>query len=280
MKIVVTGAAGYIGRHVVTECLNLGHTVYVSDFSFKGIDERAFRIDTPIFSGSTSIYYELHEPDVLIHLAWRDGFIHNSKAHMDDLSKHVIFLNQLVDSGLPYLSVMGSMHEIGYWEGVVNADTPCNPLSMYGIAKNALRQEIMLYTQDKDTDVHWLRGFYIYGDDAHGSSIFSKLYQANENGKKTFPFSSGTNLYDFISVSEIAKMIAVASTQSTYNGIINVCSGNPVSLADMVERYIREKSLHIQLEYGAFPDRPYDSPGIWGDASIIRAIMEKHSACN
>ena len=41
MKVLITGAAGYMGKHVVKACLNAGHDVYVSDFQYKGIDERA-----------------------------------------------------------------------------------------------------------------------------------------------------------------------------------------------------------------------------------------------
>lgn len=278
MRILITGASGYIGRHVVTECLNMGHEVYVSDFTYKGLDERAVRTDYPIFNGTKDIYAKLERPDVLIHLAWRDGFVHNSKAHMEDLSSHVQFLNNMIDGGLKYLTVMGSMHEVGYWEGMIKHDTPCAPLSMYGIAKNALRQEVLLYSQGKSVSVHWLRGFYIFGDDAHGSSIFAKLYQANEDGKASFPFTSGKNRFDFISVYTLAKMIAVASIQDTYNGIINVCSGIPISLSEKIEDYIKEKGMSIKLDYGAFPDRPYDSPGVWGDSSIIEKIMSDYSS--
>ncbi len=280
MRVLITGAGGYIGRHVVTECLELGHEVYASDFSFKGIDDRAKRIEYPIFCGDKEVYKNVEKPDVLIHLAWRDGFIHNSSAHMLDLSKHVEFINNMVDGGVQYLTVMGSMHEVGYWEGCITEDTPCNPLSMYGIAKNALRQEIMLYTANTPVYMHWLRGFYIYGDDAHGSSVFAKLYQANEDGKKEFPFTKGTNLYDFIHVKTLAKMIAQASIQNKYNGIINVCSGIPVSLSEMVEKYIKENSMSIKLKYGAFPDRPYDSPGVWGDATVIKEIMNCYGMLN
>lgn len=146
-------------------------------------------------------------------------------------------------------------------------------MSMYGIAKNALRQQLLLYTQNKDVHLHWLRAYYIYGDDARGSSIFAKLYQAAEDGKTTFPFTTGKNLYDFIHVDDLAQMIMKASIQGEVDGIINVCTGKPMSLADKIESYIKEKNMNIRLEYGAFPDRPYDSPGIWGDAAKIEAIM-------
>ena len=236
---------------------------------------RAEFCDVPIFSGDKEIYRKVGSPDICIHLAWRDGFRHNSPAHMKDLSAHVTFLNDLVAGGLKDLSVMGTMHEVGYWEGAINESTPCKPQSQYGIAKNALRQSLMLSLDGSPCKLHWLRAYYITGDEAHGSSIFAKLAQAELDGKKTFPFTSGKNLYDFIDVDELANMIVAASVQEEINGIINVCTGEPRSLADRVEQFLRDKNYKIKLDYGAFPDRPYDSPGTWGDATKIKQILAK-----
>lgn len=276
MKTVfVTGANGYIGRHVIKKLLDEKYDVIASDLHYDGVDERARRCDVSIFNGETNIYEQIGKPDIVIHLAWRNGFVHNSPTHMADLSKHVIFCQNLISGGLPTLSVMGTMHEIGYWEGEVNDNTPCFPLSQYGVAKNALRQSLLLYAQNSSCNLRWLRAFYITGDDAKGSSIFSKITLAASEGKKVFPFTSGKNLYDFIDIDDLAKMIVAASVQKEINGIINVCSGNPVSLAERVESFIKENDYDIQLQYGAFKDRPYDSPGIWGNPNKIKEIMNK-----
>lgn len=271
--ILITGAAGYIGRHVVKKALDMGYRVIASDFSFKGVDERADFCDVPIFSGDKAIYQQLGRPDVCIHLAWRDGFIHNAPSHMKDLSAHVRFLNDMAAGGLPCLTVMGTMHEIGYWEGVIDENTPCSPQSQYGIAKNALRQSLMLSLKGSPCCLHWLRAYYITGDEAHGSSIFAKITQAELDGKQTFPFTSGKNQYDFIDLDELSHMIVAASVQTEVNGIINVCTGRPMSLADRVEQFLQEKHYRIRLAYGAFPDRPYDSPGEWGDPAKIEQIL-------
>ena len=114
----------------------------------------------------------------------------------------------------------------------------------------------MLSLADSPCRLHWLRAYYITGDEAHGSSIFAKITQAEQDGKATFPFTSGSNLYDFIDVDELANMIVAASVQDRINGIINVCTGKPMSLADRVEKFLRDKNYKIRLDYGAFPDRP------------------------
>ena len=272
-KVLVTGANGYIGAHIVKNLCDKGYKVIAADFKFDTVDSRAITCKVPIFSGNTDIYEELGSPDICIHLAWRDGFVHNSDKHMGDLSNHINFLQNLIAGGLPMLSVMGTMHEIGYWEGAVDEHTPCNPMSQYGIAKNALRQSLMLFAKDKNCILHWLRAYYITGDDLKANNIFSKITKAAMEGKKDFPFTSGKNKYDFINVNDLAEMIVEASVQDKINGIINVCSGNPISLANKVESFIKEHGYNIKLNYGVYPERSYDSPAIWGNAEKINKIL-------
>ena len=146
---------------------------------------------------------------------------------------------------------------------------------MYGIAKDALRRSIILYAKQTDVILQWLRCYYILGDDTYNNSIFSKLLQAVDEGKKSFPFTTGKNKYDFIEVEELAELIASTIIQSEVAGIINCCTGKPVSLAQRVEAFIKQHQLDIQLEYGAFPDRPYDSPCVYGNVSKINKIMRR-----
>lgn len=275
MKVVVTGASGYIGRHVVDALIKMHHEVIAVDMINKGINTDAKFLSLDIFSDD--IYNKLGRPDACIHMAWKDGFNHVSDAHMGMLSQHYAFIKNMIDGGVKYLSVMGTMHEIGYYEGCVDENTPTNPLSMYGIAKNALRQSSLLLAEKSNTALMWLRAYYILGDDSNNNSIFSKITQMEHEGKASFPFVSGKNKYDFINVDELAKQIAVASTQSEVTGIINCCSGKPVSLADKVNEFIEKNHFSIRPDYGKFPERPYDSPAIWGDNAKINLIMEKYN---
>lgn len=275
-KVLVTGAGGYIGCHVVTALCDMGAEVIAVDFATDRIDNRAQRIVYDIFNGSPNIYEDLGRPDVCLHMAWKDGFVHNSPAHMEYLSKHYGFICDMIKGGLKQIAVMGTMHEVGYHEGAIDENTPCNPTSLYGIAKDALRRSVFLTMKGhEDVCLQWLRAYYIFGDDKRSNSIFAKLTAAAEEGRETFPFTSGKNMYDFISVDELSQQIAACVMQTEVDGIINCCTGKPVTLAEKVEGFIKEHGFNIRLSYGAFPDRPYDSPGVWGDATKINQIMNK-----
>ena len=271
MKVLVTGANGYLGKGVVKQLLNDGMEVTATDFNDQFIDIRAKVMKADLFDLKDPYEY-FYQPDVLLHMAWRDGFVHESLNHIYDLPNHMQFISKMIQSGVKQVAVMGSMHEIGFYEGSINENTPCNPLSLYGISKNALRRIVELECRRKGCFFQWLRGFYIIGNTEDGSSIFSKIVQASNKGQTEFPFTMGLNQFEFLDYDIFCKKVCDTIEQSDVGGIINVCSGRPEKLADRVERFIKDNGFNITLKYGAFPDRPYDSKAIWGDDFKIRMI--------
>ncbi len=276
MKILVTGANGYLGQGVVKALLDLNVEVIATDFKSNCIDSRASIIESNLFEIEDPYTY-FKKPDVVLHMAWRDGFVHNSSAHINDLPKHYEFLKKLSEAGIKRIAVMGSMHEVGFWEGAIKEETPCNPLSLYGVSKNALRDLVKILAKQNGNKFQWLRGYYIVGNSKYGASIFSKITAAVNEGKKEFPFTYGQNQYDFINYEDFCYQVASTVKQDEILGIINICSGRPEKLSDRVERFIKENNYDIKLQYGVFPDRAYDSKAVWGDSSKIERIMKNNN---
>ena len=93
MKILVTGANGYLGQGIVKSIINNGHDVVAADLSVQNVDSTAERKSCNIFEIENPYEY-FGYPDALLHLAWRDGFVHNSEAHINDLSNHYSFIKK------------------------------------------------------------------------------------------------------------------------------------------------------------------------------------------
>lgn len=281
MNIAVTGANGYIGSHLVKVLLDTGCRVTAVDLNFNSTDSGAILYTGDIFNEKTNFYEEWNRPDVVIHLACKDVPVHNSLWHIDSISKNFYFIKNLIDNGCKQIITTGSMHDIGYFEGEVPEDVSPQPKTFYGVSKDTLRRLIEIYVKDKDVTYQHLRFFYTYGDDEKSSgSIFSKILQMAKEGKETFPFTDGSNKFDYIHINELAKQIAAVALQKEVTGIINCCSGKPVSIKDKVEEFIKENNLKIRPAYGEFPSRPYDSPCIYGDNKKITEILKTSNKVN
>lgn len=277
-RFLVTGAGGYIGTHVVRALLESGDDVVAVHRGNKQIDPRAEPWVGDFADLDPAALKAMGPIDAVLHLAWSDGFSHDAASHFNHLAAHFNFVNATLEAGIKQFVGFGTMHEVGYWEGMIDQDTPNAPRSLYGIAKNALREATKLQVTKAGAIFQWLRAYYILGDDLRNKSLFSKILGWESEGRETFPFNSGLNKYDFIDVADLAYQIACVARQTEVQGIIDCCSGEPVALRDKVEAFIAEKRLKIRPEYGAFPDRAYDSPQVWGSAEKITTILASFPA--
>lgn len=277
-RVLVTGAGGYVGRHLVRALADRGVGVVAVQRSGPVADPRAHLLAVDFASLRADDLRALGPIDCVIHLAWSDGFNHGAASHINALPDHVRFVRETGVAGIPQFVGMGSMHEIGYWEGMIGEATPSAPRSMYGIAKHALREAARLLAEQERQVFQWLRSYYITGDDSRNKSLFAKILQWEGEGYTSFPFNSGRSQYDFIDVAELADQIASASLQTAVTGVIECCSGQPVALKDKVEAFLAANHLAIRPEYGAFPERSYDSPAVWGDATKIQRILVAEAA--
>ena len=95
MKILITGATGYIGHHVVEKALQKDYEVVcVSLTPFFNNKSRNVVMNILEKAGDPYLYNILGAPDVIIHTAWQDGFNHQSEAHLSNLSAHYTFVKK------------------------------------------------------------------------------------------------------------------------------------------------------------------------------------------
>ena len=127
--------------------------------TISGINSNAITIAGNIFEIDNPYEY-FNKPDVVLHLAWRNGFVHNSETHLEDLPNHYSFLERMAKSGVKKIVALGTMHEIGFFEGRIKENTPCNPQSLYGISKNALRNATELICKNNKIKFQWI--IYIF----------------------------------------------------------------------------------------------------------------------
>lgn len=276
--VVVTGANGYIGAHVVQELIKYPEMFRVVATSRScehiPVGVKFVHLDITADAHRADIYDCLGQPNVCVHLAWRDGFNHNSASHMDDLSSHFEVLQHLANSGTKQFVVAGSFREYGSVNGMVDQSAVVVPDNLYTLSKATLKRALEIYFSDKDVCLQWIRPFTVYGDDQRNNSIMSKIISWEKEGRESFPFTDGNEEYDYISVYELAKQIVAIAAQTEVDGVIDCCSGKPTRLGTKIEEFIRENGYHIKPQYGAFPRREYDSPVIYGDDRKIRTILQ------
>lgn len=159
-KILVTGATGFVGGHVINELLEKGYNVVASSSSKEKAAAKSWfdRVEFIEFDLKSVVdgddYYNwFGRPDAVIHLAWEGLPNYKSAFHLEDnLPRHYIFLRNLVLHGLKDLTVTGTCFEYGLQEGALREDMAVFPSNPYSQAKNDLR--IMLQNLSKEMPFH------------------------------------------------------------------------------------------------------------------------------
>ncbi len=278
MKIMVTGATGFVGRHIVHALLVRGHSV----IALARDVERAQKM--PWFKHVTFVSCDLHKnfdpvlkaeylPDALVHLAWpglpnyRD-FFHISK----NLPADLVFLEAVIKSGVSQLFVAGTCLEYGMQSGPLAADRDTNPTTPYGFAKDSLRKALQLLHLEKPFIFQWMRFFYIHGEGQHRNSLLAQLDRAIDEGHPSFNMSEGNQLRDYLPVEALAKKVVSVLETPTCQGVINGCSGNPISVFELVRQRCKAKGSEIQLNRGYYPYPDYEPFAFWGIPTKISSI--------
>ena len=269
MKVAVTGARGFIGRHVVAQVEGRGISPTLVCRPGSTMPERWSRhrvIEMDIAAAPPDAYERLGMPRILIHLAWGGLPNYASPRHVArELPAHRAFLTGLLAAGLHALTVAGTCLEYGMQSGALREDIPAAPVTAYGTAKDELRKDLEQLRTVAPFDLTWARLFYLHGEGQAAGSLLPQLEGAIGRGDATFDMSGGEQLRDYLPVDEAARYLVLLALNGRDNGVVNVCSGRPISVRDLVGAVIARRGASIRLNLGRFPYPDYEPMSFWGD---------------
>jgi dTDP-6-deoxy-L-talose 4-dehydrogenase (NAD+) len=276
-KVLVTGATGFIGTHVVGELLRLGHEVVATSADPLRARSWTWYAQTtykPLDLGENraeDLMAYFGQPDALLHLAWEGLPDYKGLFHFEDnLPRHYRFLKNLVVHGLKDITVAGTCQEYGMREGALQENMEAMPGTPYALAKDTLRKFLTELSRVHPFLLKWPRIFYVYGPGQNPRSLFSQLERALEAGDKDFPMSGGEQVRDYLPVADMAASLCRIALQPEITGIINCCSGRPVILKDFVQAYAAGR---IHLKLGVYPYPDYEPMAFWGDTAKLNTIL-------
>jgi len=281
VRVLVTGATGFVGRHVIPLLLARGHQV----LAVSRDAQRASAFDW--FARVEHIAFDLHRtdsgellsrgvPDALLHLAWQGLPNYKASFHIEaNLPADVRLLGALVRAGVPHVLATGTCFEYGMRNGALTEDLPADPTNPYGIAKDAVRRYLVALCQERPFALQWARLFYTHGPGQNPNSLLAQLDRAIDAQAAEFDMSAGDQLRDYLPIADVATALVGLLERPDQQGLFNVCSGQPISVRSLVEQHLAARGAQIHLNLGRFPYAAHEPMAFWGDAQRLSAALQQ-----
>lgn len=276
MKVLVTGASGSLGRHVVDVLLRCeGVEVIASGrneqvLSSLGCRYLAYDLD----DHDPGCYHQLGRPEAVIHLAWEGLGDYHALHHVEQtLSAHYRFLKAMVEAGAGTIVCTGTCFEYGLQQGCIDETQPTQPTIAYAVAKDSLRRFLECLQRDNPFSLRWLRLFFLLNETGRPGTLFAQFDRALDDGAASFPMSGGEQLRDYLPIETVAEYVVRSTLQSEVDGAINICKGTPISVRKVLEQRMRERGQTIRLDFGRYPYPEHEPMAYWGDNRRLRRIL-------
>lgn len=271
MKVIVTGATGFVGQHVVENLLQQPNVTVVATSRdtqkaqhfawYKDVTFLPFSLE----SAPDSFWKHCADADHLIHLAWSGLPNYKALFHFEqNLMPQYFFLKKAIATGVKDLTVTGTCFEYGLQNGPLTASTPTHPQTPYALAKDTLHHFLRQLQTETPFSLKWIRLFYMYGRGQSPKSILSLLDKALDNGETSFDMSGGEQLRDYLPIEAVADNIVQTALRTTSSSVTNCCSGMPISIRNLVERHLQQRNRQITLNLGVYPYPDYEPMAFWG----------------
>ena len=270
-KVLLTGATGFVGIQILKGLLGVGARVVPVVRSgkekFVPISENVERIvsSPDIFQESVEWWAaQCRGVDTVIHAAWyaEPGKYLMSEKNMDCLAGSLNLARGTVIAGVKRWVGIGTCFEYDISVGKLSIDAPLKPLTPYAGAKASLFTALSHWLPSQSIEFAWCRLFYLYGEEEDERRLVPYLHKKLSKGEPV-ELTSGTQIRDFLDVSEAARII-VRIALSEQRGPINVCSGVPITVRQLAERIADNYDRRELLKFGARKDNIVDPAMVLG----------------
>ena len=282
MKIAITGATGFVGRHVRNALAKTDHEVVLVVRKIEKAGEITARetIVTANLNQERTDWFEIFgKPDAVLHLAWGGLPNYMDNYHLEkELHMQSTFLKALIESGLKKLVVTGTCYEYGTSSGALSEDQETNPNTPYGVAKDCLRKELYELQQRKDFDLTWARIFYPYGEGQSSQSLYSSIRDAANSSNPEIQLSNSEGVLDFISVTELSDILIILTLTLDNVGILNLGSGQPKSVINFASDIAKANNWTVTFSADVNSSRNFESKCFWSDNSKLTRVLSNYKA--
>lgn len=270
-RVLVTGAAGFLGAHCLPDLAARGFEVHaVSRAPRDGGEAEWHRADLLDPAAARALVRDVR-PSHLLHLAWETthGAFWSSPANLDWLAASVHLVRAFAEAGGRRAVVAGTCAEY-LWDDRVcdETTTPLEPATLYGASKHALHVALRGYAASAGFGLAWGRVFLLHGPGEPPGRLVPSVATAMLEARPA-ACSHGRQVRDLMQVEDVAAGFG-ALLASEVTGPVNVASGEPVTLADVVGA-IGEITGHPELaRLGAIPASPDEPARLVADVRRLR----------
>ena len=274
-KFLLTGATGFVGRQILKNLLDKRYEVRVVVRKNKEIffKDKNFKIEiittNDLFQESVEWWEKQCKGiETIIHAAWyvEPGKYLKSLKNIDCLIGSLNLARGGIQAGVKRFVGIGTCFEYDLNNGDLSINTPLKPTTPYAAAKAGLYTFLSELLPSQSVEFLWCRLFYLYGEGEDERRLIPYVRKQLSLGKKV-ELTRGEQIRDFLDVVEIGKLIVDVATGKK-NGPINICSGIPISIRQLVEKIADEYSRRDLLVFGARPDNLVDPPRIVGMSNL------------